>query len=295
MAADPFSWDDLRLVLAVADGRGLATAAETLGLNGSTVFRRLGQLEDRLGLKLFERHRTGYVPTAPGAEMTALARRMDEDATALALRLAGRSATPSGEVRVTTNDVFLVSVLTPLFARFRAVHPGITLDVVLSNEALNLSRRDADVAIRATDSPPDTLVGRRLCKIAWAVYGLAGALVDGQENWITIGDGLAVGRNRALRLQAPPERVVYKVNSVLGLVEAVEGGIGIGALPCFLADCRPALVRLTQPDATLASSLWLLTHPDLRDAPRIRPFMDFMAAGIAAERDRLEGNLPSPA
>jgi DNA-binding transcriptional LysR family regulator len=295
MPAEPFSWDDLRLVLAVADARGLAPAAERLGLNASTVFRRLGQIESRLGLTLFERHRTGYVPTAPGQEMTALARRMDADATALALRLAGRAPAPSGEVRVTTNDALLVALLTPHLARFRSEHPAITLDVILSNEALNLSRRDADVAIRATDSPPDTLVGRRLATIAWAVYGLAGVPRHEGERWVTIGDDLAAGGNRPVRLHAPPERIVLKVNSVLGLAEAVEAGIGIGALPCFVADTRPRLVRLEPPDTALSASLWLLTHPDLRTAPRVRAFLDSMAAGIAAERGRLAGETGSAA
>src|SRR4051794_7606522 len=167
------AWDDFRLVKAIADARGLAGAAERLGVNHSTMFRRLGQIEDALGAALFERHRTGYAPTAAGEEMVALAERMDEDVTAFARKLAGREPSPAGELRVATSDALLVHLLPPLLARFRDRCPDVRLDVVLGNRALNLSKRDADVAARATDGPPETLVGRRVARVAWALYGSA--------------------------------------------------------------------------------------------------------------------------
>src|ERR671927_1052108 len=167
------AWDDFKLVRLIAEAKGLAGAAERLGVNHSTVFRRLGQLEETLGTKLFERHRTGYALTPAGEEMAALAERMDEDVAGFARKLAGQVLSPAGELRVTTNDTLLVHLLTPLFARFCAQCPDVRLDVVLSTQALNLSKRDADVAIRATDNPPETLVGRRAATIAWALYGRA--------------------------------------------------------------------------------------------------------------------------
>src|SRR5829696_4277791 len=167
------AWDDFRLVKAIADARGLAGAAERLGVNHSTMFRHLGQIEDALGVALFERHRTGYALTTAGEEMVALAERMDEDETAFTRKLAGRELSPAGELRVTTSDSLLVHLLTPLLARFRGQCPDVQLDIILGNQALNLSKRDADVAIRASDSPPETLVGRRVARIAWALYGRA--------------------------------------------------------------------------------------------------------------------------
>jgi DNA-binding transcriptional LysR family regulator len=167
------AWDDFRLVKTIAEAKGLAGAAERLGVNHSTVFRRLGQLEEDLGVKLFERHRTGYALTAAGEEMALLAERMEEDVATFARKLAGQAVSPAGELRVTTNDTLLVHLLTPLFARFAKACPDVRLDVVLANQALNLSKRDADVAIRATDNPPETLVGRRVATIAWAIYGRA--------------------------------------------------------------------------------------------------------------------------
>jgi DNA-binding transcriptional LysR family regulator len=293
------AWGDFRLVKAIAETKTLAAAAERLGINHSTVFRRLGQLESQIGIKLFERHRTGYALTPAGEEMAALAARMDEDVATFARRIAGQAISPAGELRVTTNDTLLVHLLTPLFARFCAQCPEVRLDLVLSNQALNLSRRDADVAVRATDNPPETLVGRRAATIAWATYGRAAdfprpggvdlaSLYD--RPWVALGDNLAaLNAARFVRDRVVPEKIVYKVNTVLGLTEAVESGIGIGPLPCFIADARPALVRLSPPNPDFSTGLWLLTHADLRHSARVRVFLDFLAAELAKLKRMMEG------
>lgn len=196
-ATSSVAWDDFRLIKAIAEARSLPAAAELIGLNHSTVFRRLGQIEESLGTRLFERHRSGYVPTPAGEEMAALAERLETDIAGFTRRLAGREILPAGELRVTTNDSLLVELLTPLFAVFMKQCPDIKLDVLLGNQALNLSKRDADVAIRATDNPPENLVGRRVAQIGWALYGRAadfpeGAPADQSElvgqRWISLGD-----------------------------------------------------------------------------------------------------------
>ncbi|MDB5511140.1 MAG: LysR family transcriptional regulator [Enterovirga sp.] len=296
--ADRFSWEDLRLVLAIAETRKLGPAAERLGLDGSTVFRRLGQLESRLAQKLFERHRTGYVPTASGADMAALARRMEEEVDALSRRLAGGAPAPAGQIRITTNDTLLVHVLTPILAKFRRLHPLITLDLVLSNDSLNLSRRDADVALRATNKPPETLIGRRVATMAWALYGRADGEYPAEmdeaalraADWVVLGDDFSgVEAARYARRYALESRIVCKVNTVLALVEMVQAGIGISPLPCFTAHSRPDLRRLAPPDPSFSTSLWLLAHPDLRDAPRIRALLDFLAAEMSVRRPLFAG------
>jgi len=304
---EPFgniSWDDFRLIKAIADARGLQGAAAQLGLNHSTVFRRLGQVEQALGATLFERHRSGYALTPVGEEMAELAARVDDDITGFTRKVAGRTIAPAGELRVTTNDSLLIHLLTPLFARFRQQCPDVRLDVVLGNEALNLSKRDADVAIRATDRPPETLVGRRVARIAWALYGRAAdfprpeapALRDlADRPWVSLGDNLAgLQAVRFVREHVAPERIVYRINTVLGLAEAVESGIGIGHLPCFIGDVRPSLVRLGPLVPEFAADLWLLTHPDLRQSARVRVFLDFLAGEIGRSRPLFEGNLAGP-
>ena len=287
------AWDDFRLVKAVADARGLTGAAERLGVNHSTMFRRLGQIEDALGVPLFERHRTGYALTTAGEEMVALAERMDEDVSAFTRKLAGRELSPAGELRVTTSDSLLVHLLMPLFARFHGRCPDVRLEIILGNQALNLSKRDADVAIRASDSPPETLVGRRVARIAWALYGRAADFPGAGA--VSPGDDLAALKVvRFVREHVPSERIVYKINTVLGLAEAVEAGVGVGHLPCFVADVRPSLVRLSPLEPRFAADLWLLTHPDLRHAARVRVFLDFLAAEIAGRRKLIEGEEGHP-
>ncbi|WGF89600.1 LysR family transcriptional regulator [Marinivivus vitaminiproducens] len=293
------TWDDFRLVKAIADARGLQGAATMLGMAHSTAFRRLGQIEEALGCVLFERHRSGYAVTAAGEEMAALGAGFDEGVTAFLRKAAGQELTPSGDLRVTTNDSLLVELLTPLFARFRAAYPDIRLDIVLANQALNLSRRDADVAIRATDHPPDTLHGRRVARIAWALYACADALGSPTpaglddlvgRDWVSLSDDFAMlDVVRFVGGQVPPERIVYKVNGVLGLAEAIEAGIGIGYLPCFIGETRPGLTRLASVNETFSADLWLLVHPDLRRSPRVRAFLDFMADALTAHRAFLEG------
>ena len=173
------------------------------------------------------------------------------------------------------------------------------LDVVLANQELNLSKRDADVAIRATDNPPENLVGRRVASIAWALYGRAEDFPDPstvdpeslyQRDWVSLSDNLATLKAvKFVHEHVPPERIGYRVNTVLGLAEAVEQGLGIGHLPCFIADRRPGLVRLGPPNPEFAADLWLLTHPDLRHSPRVRVFLDFLAAEVAKQRKIIEG------
>ncbi|MBS7697695.1 MULTISPECIES: LysR family transcriptional regulator [unclassified Chelatococcus] len=302
---EPFkhlAWDDFRLIKAIADARGLPAAAAQMGVNHSTVFRRLGQIEEALGVKLFERHRAGYALTPAGEEIVAVAERVDADITAVTRKLVGRELAPAGELRVTTNDSLLVHLLTSLFARFREVYPTIQLDVVLTNQALNLSKRDADVAIRATDKPPENLVGRRISNVAWALYGRASDFPDPEtqrnadlstlcnRTWVSLGDNLgSLNVVRFVRTHIAPENVGYKVNTVLGLAEAIEAGLGIGHLPCFIADARPSLVRLQPPDKQFEAQLWLLTHPDLRHNARVRALMDFLAAEMSQCRRYMEG------
>jgi DNA-binding transcriptional LysR family regulator len=299
---DPYknlAWDDFRLIKAIADVRSLPAAAALLGINHSTVFRRLAQIEEALGAKLFERHRSGYTLTTVGEEMVALAQRVDEDITAFTRKMAGRELAPAGELRVTTNDSLLIHLLTPLFVKFRKKCHDVRLDVVLANQELNLSKRDADVAIRAADNPPENLVGRRVASIAWALYGRADAFPDPESidpeslyerDWVSLGENLATLKAvKFVHEHVPPERIGYKVNTVLGLAEAVEQGLGIGHLPCFIADRRPGLVRLGPPNPEFAADLWLLTHPDLRHSPRVRVFLDFLAAEVAKQRKFIEG------
>lgn len=293
----PLAWDDFRLVKTIADRGGLAQAAVELGINHSTAFRRLGAIEAGIETRLFDRLRSGYVPTPAGEAMIAAAVRMEADATRFGREVAGAAPAPAGRLRITAPAGLTADLLMPLFARFRQAYPALQLDLVLAEEVLNLSRQDADVALRASDDPPPTLVGRRLGSIAWAIYGRAGqrpgALSD--SDWVTPAETVAGGRfMRFVLEQAAPERIALRCNTVLGLREAIEAGLGIGPLPCMVGDLAPGLARLAAPEPELGGSLWLLTHPDLRHSARVRAFMDFMGEALAPMRPAFEGRRRAP-
>ena len=287
------SWDDFRLVRAIAETGSLTGAAEKLGLNHSTVFRRLGQLEETLGTRLFERSRNRYATTGPGEEMVTLASRMGEEIDAFERRAAGRDEKPTGELHITTTDSMLVYLLTPVLASFCKIYPDIKLDIIVGNQQLNLSRRDADIALRASTEPSETLVGRRIADMNWARYGVADYPFhweDPAARWAGLGDsmsGTTINRLQAQKIDRT--RIFYRVNTMLGLTEAIQAGIGIGILPCFIGDKVQGLVRLTQPPPNNGQGLWLLTHPDLRHAARIRAFMDHAGAELVKRRKQITG------
>jgi DNA-binding transcriptional LysR family regulator len=289
-------WNDLRTVLAISRARGAGEAAQVLGVHPSTVFRRLNALEASLGVRLFDHLPEGYVPTAAGEEVCALAERMEADIAVLDRRLAGRDLRPSGTVRVTTTDT-LVGLLTPRFAEFREAHPEIALHVVVANRFFDLTRHDADVALRPTNDPPANLVGRRLATIATAIYASGDYLAAhrgtaelSQHDWIVPDESLAhLAAARWLRRTVPGAADGYRVNSLMAALDAAKAGLGLAALPCYLADREPALVRVRPPLAELDVALWILTHEDLRHVARVRAFLDAMASGLAREKRLLEG------
>ena len=293
-AGDAPGWEDFRLVGAVAEAGSLPAAARRLGISHSTVFRRLGALEARLGATLFERGRDGYAPTPAGEEMAAIAREMEARVAGFAGRMASREILPAGDLRVATSDALLIGLLTPVFAAFRRECPSVRLEVTVGNYPANLSRRDADVAIRATDAPPETLAGRRVGALCWALYGPAGR---GGRDWVSPSDDLAdlaAGALTRTRMAAEGAAAGYRANSILGLAEAVAQGAGRGFLPCFLGDARPDLVRLEPPAPELTTGLWLLVHPDLQRAPRARAFLDFSAGRLTSMRRFLQGETRAP-
>lgn len=291
------AWDDLRLVLAIAAAGTLSGAGRRLGLSHATVFRRLGDVEARLGVKLFDRARTGYAPTLAGEEIADAARRIEREVAEAERRVAGRDLRPSGTVRVTTTDTLLTGLLSPIFGEFRKAHRDIHLEVAVSNQLFSLSKREADVAIRPSSAPPESLVGRRIGTLAQAIYARSDAIaehdgepVDRASEWIGPDEGMAYrALGRWMTEQGLDERCRYRVDTVLGMLAAVRDGAGRAVLPCYLGDAEERLVRLGAPIAALSTDLWLLTHPDLRETARIRVFSDFVSEAVKARRARLAG------
>ncbi len=288
-------WDDLRLVLAIARARSLSGAARALGVNHATVFRRLGGIETRLGVRLFDRHKGGYVPTAAGEELERVAAGIDEQVADLDRRLTGRDLRLEGSLRVTTVDSIAVALMPPVMARFAAAYPGVTLELAVDKAIVSLSRREADVAVRPTPEPPEGLVGRRIGELAFAVYGAraylkaAGTRAEREHTWIAPDDSLGhLPATKWLRRLAPP-RIALRSDSFVAMTEAAAAGIGLAGLPCYIGDSRKDLERIGPLRPDLGSALWLLTHEDLRRTARVRAFMDLAAGVLGAQRALIEG------
>jgi DNA-binding transcriptional LysR family regulator len=277
------SWDDLRVILAVSQGGTLAAAAERLRVSHVTVFRRLNQIERQLGVRLFERRRSGYTPTSAGAEVTALAGRLEHDIAALERRIAGRDQRSAGTVRITTTDTLLYGPLSAALAAFKRDHPQIVLEVAASNTMLDLDKGEADVAIRPSREPPPAMVGRRISAVEMAIYGSRSAALPEQGalaryDWAVPDESLAhTPARRWLEEKGLLARAVYRANSLFALREAARQGVGLTVLPCYLADPDPQLVRVGAPLPELQSELWLLTHPQLRRTARVKTFVGTFA------------------
>ena len=290
-----FQWDDLRMFLAIARSGSLSGAARALGVNHSTVFRRINGFEDGLGVRLFDRLGSGYALTIAGEEMRASAERVEREIDRLDRRITGQDLRLEGTLVVTTTDTVAENMLGPYLAAFKKAYPGITLDLVLDNQHINLSKRQADVAVRPTMSPPETLVGRRISGLAFAPYAartyMKGRAVElAALDWLAVDDSLAhLAADKWFRKTLPGAHVAMRTNSLLGILHGCEAGMGAALLPCFMGDRRSKMMRLGDVIPEAASAFWLLTHEDLRHTARVRAFMDFMGDALMAEVDLLEG------
>lgn len=268
---------DLEATLALVRGGTLAAAGERLGVDASTVFRTLQRIERGLGRSLFERTRSGYLATELA---TALAEHAEQMEAALEAARACVEAAPaqiSGTVRITTTDTLLHGLIAPALRSLQAVHPLLSYELHTGNELASLTRRDADIAVRATRRPPQHLVGKQIGPIRVALYaarkGGVRRLADveaGKSDWIAPDDALpehpsVVWRKRQFPKVAPR----YRVGSILSVLELVALGLGVGIVPLFLAEGRSDVVRLTEPLDECETELWLLTHPESRHLRRV--------------------------
>ena len=285
-------WNDLSLILAVARSGSFAGAAARLGVSTPTVFRHAKAVEHRLGTLIFHRDTTGVTLTAAGREAADLAERIDEDIGALEARVGNENSDAAGTVRLATVDTLIAGPLMPLMRRFRMAHPGILIDLRSSVGMSNLRQREVDAALRAGGEPPENLVGRKLCRIAVAIYRKAGgdAGVSDDRAWVVPNPELAhLASVRWLKESGRYAGAVLQVNSLYTLAEAVANGIGLGILPCYLADLDPRLARVGEPIDELASDLWFLTHSELRHTGRIRILSDFLGKEFQALRPLFQG------
>ena len=291
-------WDDYRYFLAIARAGSLTAAGRVLGVSQPTVSRRLETMERRLKVRLFDRTQRGYEMTPAAMDIYESVERVGEGLSDIERKVFGKDLRLTGSLRVTCTEVLLNGYLAPHVWQFLDRHPGIELGVICSDAQLNLSRRDADVAIRFTGRPPETLVGRRLAKTAFGVYGRNGETSNSQDrsnveawDWVGWHDEFY---NRMLITGAFPDACIkHRVDSTAAMQSMVRHGLGVAVLPCYTADPDPGLCRLSpkllsegMPD------LWILHHSDVRGVSRVSLFAEFIADVITADLDLFEGRRP---
>lgn len=293
-------WNDLRYFLAVARGGSTLAAARALRVSQTTVARRVAALEDHLQLPLFDRRQAGYRLTSAGEELLPQAHAVEAAARAFADAADSRTRDVSGTVKVTTEDVYAVTLLLPLLAELRELHPDIHIDLDNARAVRDLGAGEADVALRGTGKPqPAGVVGRRLCRDDWTLYcsrgyadrhGAPHSIAELRHHPLIGGGGgnLWIEYQAWLRHLGLEDRVAMHQGTSTGLLNAVRAGIGIAALPCVAADADPDLVRCIPPRKDNDRDLWLLTHDRVRHSPRVRTVVDFLYDRLSDHVRRLE-------
>ncbi len=294
--AHKIRWDDLQVVLAVAEHGSASRAAAALGINHTTVIRRVGAFEKSHGVQLFERHPTGLRPTSAGHNLLDATRSIETVVTGIERQILGQDQKLEGPIVLTTTDSIANGVLYPLLETFHLKFPKITIDLVVTNARLDLPRLDADLAVRPSRNPPEHLVGRNVTGMAFTVYGEARALerwarAPGEARpWIGISRDL---KNSPVDAWMQPIEasgcVVARANSFVAARELAASGIGLSVLPCFYGDPDKRLVRTEPPQPELDTQVWILAHRDLRNTARVRALSDHLARGLRRQRDLFEG------
>ncbi|MBK7314564.1 LysR family transcriptional regulator [Candidatus Aalborgicola defluviihabitans] len=294
-------WNDLKYLLAVARHQGTAAASRALGVNQSTVQRRLVELERNLGQPLVQRHSTGYRLTSFGEQLLPLAQQVEQAVVALTQHVENFLRDVTGVVRVTCPEplVYRISNST-LLDRFRSRYPALQVEFVTSDRYLDFAKGEVDIALRSGDTDDNALVGRKVGDSLWAVYaspkyiarrGQPDSVEDlERHDWVGFDDTMAQHRAASWLAQvAPKAHFVARNNSVLGLVYSAKAGIGLAALPTALGDAEPDLVRVLGPIPELARIWRVLTTPELRHTPRVAALFDFLVDEVEALRPIITG------
>lgn len=283
-------WDDLVFVLAAAKEGNYVAAGRRLQVANTTVSRRIAALEEELGTALFVRNAQRLEPTPAADELLELAERFDAELSDVGARITGQDQRLAGTVSVSTVDL-LAEFLMPAVARFSRRHPDLEISISVGYERARLARREADIALRATDQPPEELFGRKLVRIGYGLY----APPTWEDRSSTVRDLVLLDRRlearaseRWLMERFPDARVASRVDRNTTLIHAVNAGVGCALLPSYFAR-RAGLFELETLEDEMSIDIWLLTHPGLKRAARVRAVMDLVSDEIQAHERELAG------
>ncbi|NOQ68858.1 MAG: LysR family transcriptional regulator [Gammaproteobacteria bacterium] len=286
------NWDDLKLFLAVARTGSISGAAKQLNVQHSTVSRRIRKFEEKLGTRLLERKTGRYELTQAGVNVKEAANRIEREVLHVDGALLGKDSQQVGTLKVAALNNMASSILMPMFASFSKKLPQVELHIIVSNIDVSLSQREADVAIRLTNTPVDTLIGKRVVTVASTIYASRTYLEQlkingGEAKWIGV-ECCGFHKTWTRHLCSEQSHHFYSDDTQL-THSAIRQGLGISILPCFMGDPDPELVRYCEPDPTYNLGLWVLLHPDLKRTARVLAFRDHMEFAIKEKRNLFQG------
>jgi DNA-binding transcriptional LysR family regulator len=288
------NWDDLRYFAEVVRSGNVSQAGERIGVNQSTVSRRIASLESQLGKTLFDRTSNGWVITPTGETIVTFAEQMATKVNDIQRKVEIDSDEVSGLVRITCVDVCVKRFMLPVIRDFKQVHPNVDIELISDIEPLNLAAREADVALRGTNAPPPNLVGKRIGTLTFHVYGHVALFKNGlpeQPPCITwIGDGNTL--SPWIKKNFPKVKRAYRTNSIAVMYDMCKAGLGLAQLSCAIADEVEELIRIPVEYVEPGFGLWVLSHVDLRTTARVRIFRDFLVEYLTKELDLIEGRKP---
>ncbi len=295
------AWSDLEIALVVARAGSLSAAARGLGVEHTTVGRRLAALEAALNVRLFDRTPGGYMLTAMGQEVIAHARAIEEHAFALERTVMGKDLRVAGTVRLTALDPFVTDFFVPNLPKLTRANPELEVIACTDLRVLSLSRREADIAIRYVAPKDGDLVGRRLSGVGTGLYASRAYVkrrgIPRDPRQLAGHDIVAFAPEFAQSPEAQwlarhgrGARVALRANSLAAYLAALRHGIGIGLYACHAAENVPGLVRVSK-EVLFEEEYWAVVHVDMARAPRVRAVLDFMSDCARTEQARLEGTL----
>lgn len=293
-------WNDLKYFLSVADEGSTLAAGRALRVSQTTVARRISALEESIGFPLFEKRQAGYVLTPAGEELLSRARQVAAAAIGFSDASAALARDASGRVRITTQEIFAVTLLAPILRELHELHPEILIELDDSQELRDLGEGEADIALRSVSEPDGAgIVGRRLARDDWTLYcsrdyaaahGVPKTRAELQKHAFVGGGGPKLWRAYSAWLHdlGLEDNVIMQHASAMGMLSAIRSGLGIAVLPTVIADAEPDLIQCIPPRDDHQRAMWLLTHERLRHTPRVRVVIDFLYDRLSQHIRQLE-------
>lgn len=284
------NWEDLRFFLETKRAGSLSKAGQTLGVNATTVSRRITALEDELNVRLFNRTVPKWTLTPAGDRVANASGQMPASADAVTRAAFAESQEVRGELRITAGGEFLRRILAPIVWAFCDLNPEVSVRLVSAATALKLDRREADIAFRITDTPPDDAISRKIADLRFAVYGHKDLIDSGavREAPVIICTNMASPDPSWADRVAPAARIVHQVSDEGLMLDAVRHGAGVALLPCRLGEEDQLLHRVTTSQRSSSARLWMIYHTDARRNRRLRAFRTYAAEALAAQKHQLE-------